>query len=354
LAKVGGRPVSEPHGPEIWLLDWSAAARAFLSHDLRKETVMIGAIRWIRRSVLLVVAILAMPRAAHAQYAQCAVEGQVCNFVGRQDVIFGTGNSFVGYQKVAGGFVCNTSNFGADPAPGVAKACYAAAISGPAGYTACAKENEICQYGGGVDVIYGAGGQYSLLSKDYIARNNLYVNGGIACNTATFGDPHQGVPKQCYFDAGGVAGGHSSPFGYQVCATEGGTCTFGNSSGGVVYLLFGSIDNVRGGRFWVQTIGYSAPGGSVGCNTSNFGDPDPGVVKFCAISFRSGPAGSNSCARGEGGTCSPSFSGGFYYYGTAPEGRFFFKSLATSGGFVCSATVFGGDPSFGNIKYCWN
>ena len=54
----------------------------------------------------------------------------------------------------------------------------------------CARENQVCSFGGQANVRYGANGTYFTKS----------LPGGSPCNNATFGDPTPGVVKQCQYD----------------------------------------------------------------------------------------------------------------------------------------------------------
>lgn len=125
----------------------------------------------------------------------------------------------------------------------------------------CADEGETCTFSGTQQVRYGdpATGLYS-------TRN---ATNGIACNSATFGDPNPGATKSCQRR---VTTGHLGPFsliGWTQCAGEGNTCTFS----GTRQVIFGNS-----GWFMSRTAT-----GSIACNTSSFGDPLPGVAKICYI-----------------------------------------------------------------------
>lgn len=55
-------------------------------------------------------------------WAQCAIEGGRCNFVGRAAVRYGAGGAWV-YGTAKDGIACTNTTFG-DPVKGVQKACY--------------------------------------------------------------------------------------------------------------------------------------------------------------------------------------------------------------------------------------
>jgi hypothetical protein len=95
---------------------------------------------------------------------------------------------------------CNLATFGGiDPAPGVAKSCYAYAAPqswvnrGPVGFTYCATGDvgSTCQFNGAAAVAYGDDG--------YFIYKAGVVN-GIACNVSAFGtDPHLNYYKACFY-----------------------------------------------------------------------------------------------------------------------------------------------------------
>ena len=61
-------------------------------------------------------------------------------------------------------------------------------ISGPAGYTLCANENQTCSFSGQKSVAYGANNNFAFLN----------LTGGTACTNTVFGDPIFGTVKACY------------------------------------------------------------------------------------------------------------------------------------------------------------
>lgn len=143
-------------------------------------------------------------------YASCAVEGQRCNFNGAANVVYGAGNTWTVARSYSSGVDCNNATFG-DPLYGVVKACYVSAGSSPpppppppppsndappAGYTACAAENQRCGFGGAATVVYGARGTWT---------SPRSFNGGVDCGNTVFGDPLYGIVKACYVNVATTA-----------------------------------------------------------------------------------------------------------------------------------------------------
>lgn len=61
--------------------------------------------------------------------------------------------------------------------------------AGPAGYSFCSAEGQICLLSGTQDIAYGANGTFNYLYNQ---------SGSISCNNGTFGDPIYGVAKSCF------------------------------------------------------------------------------------------------------------------------------------------------------------
>lgn len=129
-------------------------------------------------------------------WLKCANEGSECRFRGKQRIAFGAKNNWV-YGLHINSVMCNSGSFGRDPAYGIVKACYyeAETPDGPRGsidpnWQRCSGENGFCNFSGQRRVAFGARGKWSFR----IATN------GVQCNTATFGDPINGVVKGCYLD----------------------------------------------------------------------------------------------------------------------------------------------------------
>ena len=136
------------------------------------------------------------PPAAGRTWLKCADEGRECRFRGKQRVAFGAKGKWV-YGLQINGVMCGINAFGKDPFYGVPKACYIEVETpdGPRGsidpsWGRCSGENGFCNFAGERRIVFGARGKWAFR----IARN------GIQCNTATFGDPINGVVKGCYVD----------------------------------------------------------------------------------------------------------------------------------------------------------
>lgn len=195
-----------------------------------------------------------------------------------------------------------------------------------ADWQACASEGQTCRFTGEALVRFGADGRYAFgVMRD-----------GAACDTATFGDPADGVVKRCEFsrqwrnaeayrgwrrrpDTGGAA--------WRFCADEGGRCDTGGSS---VEVRFGA-----NGQYVTRTAS-----GQVDCSTERFGDPTPGVRKRCEV-------------RDEWAWCADEREvchappGAEVRYGAG--GRH--ATRQASGPVECRNTVFG-DPAPGVAKQC--
>lgn len=124
-------------------------------------------------------------------YIYCAHESGTCIPPSPRDVAYGADGVFR-HTRANGAIACNPDSFGADPIRGVVKRCYYAETTEntdtPVGYSYCAGENQSCRFNGTQQVAYGANGvfHYRLASDE------------IACNNTEFGDPINGVAKNCY------------------------------------------------------------------------------------------------------------------------------------------------------------
>jgi hypothetical protein len=126
----------------------------------------------------------------------------------------------------------------------------------------CAEENGFCRVPYPTRVFYGVPGRQTAL--DVSER-------GIPCSNEFFGDPAPGVPKYCAYLARGVDDSYSDDGvrGWRICARENEFCNFR----GRKRVRYGAD-----GRF-VEGIYQNG----VGCDNQIFGDPAPGVRKFCQI-----------------------------------------------------------------------
>jgi hypothetical protein len=123
------------------------------------------------------------------EYAFCASENETCNFAGTKDIAYGVNGKY-SYKKATDSVDCNNATFG-DPVDGITKACYVAGEK----YTRCASEGEICSFEGQQGtkvkgVMYGSNGKFAYKA----APDEI----GIACNSATFGNPIVDVENACY------------------------------------------------------------------------------------------------------------------------------------------------------------
>jgi len=134
----------------------------------------------------------------------------------------------------------------------------------PNAWVNCASEGQTCSFSGNQQVRFGAfEGTYAF----FMTRDAI---GSIACNTVTFGDPLPGKTKSCQRRINMGATGPMSLIGWTQCAGEGNPCTF---TGGARRIIFGNSG-------WFSS---RYPSSSITCNTTNFGDPLPGVAKICYI-----------------------------------------------------------------------
>jgi hypothetical protein len=105
-------------------------------------------------------------------------------------------------------------------------------------------------------VSYGANGKFTAPKA---------FTGGVACNNGTFGDPAPGVRKWC--ETRPTSTPTPQP-GYTFCSWEDTQCSFS----GTLQVIYGA-----NGKFTAP----KAFTGSVACNNATFGDPAPGVRKWC-------------------------------------------------------------------------
>jgi len=200
-----------------------------------------------------------------------------------------------------------------------------------ASWTTCANENGTCKFSGTREVRFGANGVYASV----IATNSS------PCNLATFGDPIKGVVKTCSYSSNTMAAPAAGP-AWILCTGEGNTCGFS----GTRQVRYGA-----NGLFVTKTFTGSAP-----CTNAAFGDPAPGVPKYCsyssatvtAVSTTSSAAadpGWTVCA-GEGKVCS--FSGTRQVrYGANGV----YATKTATGSIACTNAVFG-DPIYNVVKSC--
>ncbi len=182
--------------------------------------------------------------------------------IGGVNVAYGANGSFV-YKMVTGSmgtcgggslclflsFPCNNSTFGADPAPGLTKACYLPlpeyAVAASEGQTLTVAQPHTA-------VAYGANGSFVFTE----------FTGSATCSNATFGrDPTPGIGKACYVLQVGQNG---------VIASEGQAYSTGGTDATVMY----------GAAAIPNFMSSSAISGT--CSSSFFGgDPAIGLGKKC-------------------------------------------------------------------------
>ena len=136
-------------------------------------------------------------------------------------------------------------------------------------WAVCASEGGTCAFTGTQEVRYGANGSYCYRT----------LTNGTACTNAVFGDPVNGVRKDCALRTATATGEWS------VCAAEGGSCAFT----GTQEVRYGA-----NGSYYYKTLT-----GGTACTNAVFGDPAYGVRKDCSLRTASDW---NFCAS-EGGTC---------------------------------------------------
>ncbi len=154
------------------------------------------------------------------------------------------------------------------------------------GWSNCAVEGQTCSVNGRAMVRFGTGGRWTSRS----------VSNAVQCDTDAFGDPAPGEPKRCQVRVSGNYGGgnygtgnygsgnnRNTAQGWSFCAAEGEICRVRGRS----EVRFG-----QGNRFVTRTA-Y----GNVRCDVADFGDPTPGVTKFCEVRL-SGSQGYENSTQG--------------------------------------------------------
>lgn len=212
----------------------------------------------------------------------CAQEGQICRVGGGEAMVRFGANGRYAFRVTSAAQPCTVDAFGSDPLPNVVKRCEVSSnwrqqsrYSGWQGsgsssgeWVLCANEGDNCRVpGNNVQVRYGADGRYAERS----ASQN------VACHNGVFGDPAEGMAKQCSYrrgggQGGGGVGGNGSASGlpWNVCANEGRSCNFR----GPGMLRYGAS-----GRYFYREAVNGMP-----CNNDAFGgDPAPGDAKRCEM-----------------------------------------------------------------------
>ena len=129
-------------------------------------------------------------------------------------------------------------------------------------WTFCATEGGFCTFTGTQQVRYGANGSYFYKT----------LSDGTACTNSVFGDPIQGVVKQCAIPAA------ASTDEWTLCALENQTCAFTGTS----EVRYGA-----NGSYFYKTLSGGTP-----CTNDVFGDPIFGTAKQCHIKATALPSSS--------------------------------------------------------------
>lgn len=144
-------------------------------------------------------------------WEKCADENRFCNFTGTREVRFGAGGRYA-VRTITGGTDCNIRTFG-DPNPGVKKTCQIHDNSAWGGghnrppvstdngnWQFCSEETDQCRPPRGATVRFGANGRYAYMNR---------VQGEVACNVQTFGEPIYGERKRCEYSTNHGGSGSS-------------------------------------------------------------------------------------------------------------------------------------------------
>ncbi len=210
-------------------------------------------------------------------YTYCATEFSSCQFSGTATVAFGGNGSFA-TGTFTDGVLCAASNFGGDPAPGVAKKCYyqlgggggivAAPTFSPAGGSYTGTQTVTI-----ASTTSGAQIRYTTDGSTPTASSSLYSGGITVSSSQTIkaiaiksGLTTSAVVSASYTIT--PAGPGDGPAGYTYCASEFGTCLFS----GTASVAYGAGTSFVYGTFT----------GQASCTTATFGsDPTPGIAKKC-------------------------------------------------------------------------
>ncbi|WP_157604008.1 M66 family metalloprotease [Rhizobacter sp. Root1221] len=233
---------------------------------------------------------------------QIAMENRSFSFSGTKSVMYGADGKYLVANVTSQG-TCSNAFFGSDPAPGIAKACYA-----DLGWPQIATENLPLNFSGGKTVMYGADGKY------YLAT----LTSPGACSNAFFGgDPAPGAIKACHAD-----------LGWPRIATEGQSLSYSGSK----TVLYGANSKYVLGTLTNQGT----------CSSAFFGsDPVPGVVKACYADVSGTQVATENNPFSVSGTRT-------VMYGA--NGKFVLATVTNQG--TCSSAFFGADPAPGTVKAC--
>ena len=189
------------------------------------------------------------------QWGECALLNATCS-VSQPSVVALGANGYFNYGTFSGATDCDFSVFGNPNASGQ-NACYSEPTPAASTdvWTECAAENGTCSYSGVMTIAFGANGDYHYATLG---------GGGTACTDAVFGDPDYDTVKACYLMAPPPQFTH-----WDLCATNGGTCTFSGTS----EVAYGAD-----GRY---TYGSHSNGTS--CTESTLGAPEASGTAYCYV-----------------------------------------------------------------------
>ena len=189
------------------------------------------------------------------QWGECAVLDGTCS-VSQPSVVALGANGYFNYGTFSGATDCDYSVFGNPNASGQ-NACYSEPTPAASTdvWTECAAENGTCGYSGVMTIAFGANGDYHYATLG---------GGGTACTDAVFGDPDYDTVKACYLMAPPPQFTH-----WDLCATNGGTCTFSGTS----EVAYGAD-----GRYTYGSHSNGTP-----CTESALGDPEASGTKYCYV-----------------------------------------------------------------------
>ena len=157
-----------------------------------------------------------------------------------QEVLFGANGAYVGRtdftalqtgnNKIVN---CNSSSFGADPAPGTPKSCFVWNNVSPGDWIWRAKENSSFNVSDSQLVRYGAAGRFNY--------RTFPPGKAVSCSSASFGDPIPGTPKNCYVGPTSVTMA-SAESGSPICLTNPGIESTAGGANAIALVRHGPCD----------------------------------------------------------------------------------------------------------------
>jgi len=125
------------------------------------------------------------------------------------------------------------------------------------------------------------------------------------------------------------------------CAAQGGSCVI--PAGATATVYYGASG---------QFVSQSGLAGTVGCDSTTFGDPAPGTGKSCFVMLSYPlPGGAVACAAENASCVLPVDAIADLYYGSTASG--FLRTSGVVGSLACSSANFG-DPGRGVVKSCYH